>query len=197
PLGGNTLQRSITRFCIIDNNILIGVNGYRDLPNSRLGALVWKTTNGGNNWGFQDIDTSFRIGVLLSVDFINSNTGFAFQGNGVKTINGGGTILFTYIRKDESLIKGYFLEQNYPNPFNPITKIPYELKEPGYIVLKVYDITGRIIKELVNGRWGTGKYIADFDGTGLSSGTYFYRIEITGEATNERFSDSKKMVLIK
>jgi hypothetical protein len=54
-----------------------------------------------------------------------------------------------------------------------------------------------MVKELVNGNWGTAKYIADFDASGLSSGIYFYRIEITGLTSTDKFTDSKKMLLIK
>ncbi|MBK8552232.1 MAG: T9SS type A sorting domain-containing protein [Ignavibacteria bacterium] len=89
------------------------------------------------------------------------------------------------------------LYQNFPNPFNPVTSIPFELKTASHIKLRVYDIRGLMVTELVNGGWSAGKFISGFDGTNLSSGVYFYRIEITADNTSEKFFQTKRMVLIK
>jgi hypothetical protein len=85
----------------------------------------------------------------------------------------------------------YELSQNYPNPFNPITNIKYQIQKTGQVTLKIYDITGREIKTLVNEIKNPGSYIVTFNGTELSSGVYFYRIQ-SGD-----FVQVKKMVLIK
>ncbi|MEG8946487.1 T9SS type A sorting domain-containing protein [Rosettibacter firmus] len=82
------------------------------------------------------------------------------------------------------------LFQNYPNPFNPQTIISYRLSTINYVTIKVYDILGREIKTLVNGVKHPGKYDVIFDGSKLSAGVYYYRIQ----AGN--FSDTKKMLLI-
>lgn len=82
------------------------------------------------------------------------------------------------------------LFQNYPNPFNPQTIISYRLSTINYVTIKVYDILGREIKTLVNGVKYPGKYDVIFDGSKLSTGVYYYRIQ----AGN--FSDTKKMLLI-
>jgi hypothetical protein len=181
---------------ILNINTLWGVGGF-----SNAYGVMYKTTNGGANWGYQLADTSIHIGHYDFIYFLNDNLGWAYRLNsgGVHTFVGGSdTTFFTGLTSYSNIVPEKFsLGQNYPNPFNPVTKIPYEIKEPSYIVLKVYDITGRMVKELVNGKWGTAKYIADFDASGLSSGIYFYRIEITGQSTKEKFIDSKKMVMIK
>jgi len=91
----------------------------------------------------------------------------------------------------------FSLGQNYPNPFNPTTNIPFELKEPSHVTLKVFDVKGREVKELINGRWGTGKFIADFDASSLATGIYFYQIIVSGESTRQSFSATKKLMLIK
>lgn len=83
------------------------------------------------------------------------------------------------------------LSQNYPNPFNPVTKINFSVPKAGFISIKVYDINGKEIKNLVNEFKSAGNYFVNFDGSSLASGTYFYRIE-TGE-----FKEVKKMILIK
>jgi hypothetical protein len=87
--------------------------------------------------------------------------------------------------------KEYNLSQNYPNPFNPTTKINYALPKTGLVTMKIYDITGREIKVLVNEVKQAGYYSIDFNGSSLASGVYFYRI-IAGD-----FIVTKRMVLIK
>lgn len=83
------------------------------------------------------------------------------------------------------------LKQNYPNPFNPVTKIEYSIQMSADVKLSVYDVSGKHVNTLINEFQYPGTYSIDFAGTGLASGTYFYRIE-AGD-----FKDIKKMVLLK
>ena len=83
------------------------------------------------------------------------------------------------------------LGQNYPNPFNPTTQIPFEIKEAGDVTLKVYDMTGREVATLVNGYQSAGSHTVTFDGAGLSSGTYLYKLYGNG------FQFSRTMILMK
>ena len=83
------------------------------------------------------------------------------------------------------------LFQNYPNPFNPITKIRYELPERSFVTIKVYDLLGNEIMTLVNEEKPTGNYEVTFEGNGLASGIYYYRI------TAGDYSQTKKMILLK
>ena len=95
------------------------------------------------------------------------------------------------VKLESGRIQGYELLQNYPNPFNPITIIKYNIPEEGFVSLKVYDVLGNEITELVNEDQATGNYHVDFDGSGLTSGLYFYKL-ITDD-----FTAIKKMVLVK
>ncbi|HEY5123066.1 MAG TPA: hypothetical protein VIK14_04955, partial [Ignavibacteria bacterium] len=110
-------------------------------------GIMFKTTDGGNNWGFQYADTSIKLMEYAYINFVNRNIGWSYRRitGGVHTLVGGNdTTFFTGIKLVENFIpSGYTLGQNYPNPFNPSTNIPFELNESGYIILKVYDITGR------------------------------------------------------
>jgi len=87
--------------------------------------------------------------------------------------------------------KDFNLSQNYPNPFNPVTKINFALPKQGFVTLKIYDITGREVKTLVNEFKQSGYYSIDFNGSNLASGVYFYRIQ------SNDFVMTKRMVLIK
>lgn len=91
---------------------------------------------------------------------------------------------------DESPEK-FELIQNYPNPFNPTTSISFSLPKTEYVSLKVYNSLGEEVKELVNGFILEGNYKVIFDGSNLSSGLYFYKIE-----TSE-FKEVRKMMLLK
>ncbi len=87
--------------------------------------------------------------------------------------------------------EGYELKQNYPNPFNPSTKISFSIPDAGITTLKIYDMSGKEVAQLVNGTMNAGTYEYNFDGAGLSSGIYFYTLQ-SGE-----FTQTKKMNLIK
>jgi hypothetical protein len=90
------------------------------------------------------------------------------------------------------------LFQNYPNPFNPSTKINYNIANIGIVKIKVYDLLGREIVQLINEKHTPGKYKINFDGYNISSGVYFYKIEFLGtDGSVDNYYDVKKMVLIK
>ena len=82
------------------------------------------------------------------------------------------------------------LSQNYPNPFNPVTNLEFEISDLGFVSLKVYDILGKEVATLVYEKLSPGKYKVEFDGRGLTSGVYFYRL------TAGEFTETKRMMLI-
>lgn len=92
----------------------------------------------------------------------------------------------------------FTLQQNYPNPFNPSTTITFTIRNVGHGYIRplqtkliVYDILGREIKSLVNEVKSPGTYEVKFNGSDLSSGTYFYKITVGN------FTQTKKMLLVK
>jgi len=94
------------------------------------------------------------------------------------------------------------LSQNYPNPFNPSTIIKYQIPEPGFATLKVYDLLGSEIAILVNEEKPAGIYEVEFNATsatgGLPSGIYFYRLQVyPANGGAGRYAETKKMVLMK
>ena len=89
------------------------------------------------------------------------------------------------------LPEGFRLYQNYPNPFNPSTLIGYQLSGNNFVSLKIFDIAGKEISTIVNNNQPAGNYEVTFDGGGLSSGIYFYKLS-AGD-----FSETKKMSLVK
>jgi hypothetical protein len=85
----------------------------------------------------------------------------------------------------------FSLSQNYPNPFNPSTNISFELPEAGLVQLKVYNLLGQEVANLLDGRMNSGNHTVNFDASQLSSGVYIYRL-VAGN-----HSITKKMMLIK
>lgn len=83
------------------------------------------------------------------------------------------------------------LAQNYPNPFNPSTTINYTLKNSGPVNIRVYNVTGRLVQELVNDRKSAGEHVVSFDASNLASGIYIYRLQAEGKVL------IRKMTLIK
>jgi hypothetical protein len=83
------------------------------------------------------------------------------------------------------------LGQNYPNPFNPQTSIDYTVSKEGKVTLDVYDASGAKVRTLVSEVKKAGSYTASFEGTGMASGVYFYRLIAPG------INEYKKMVLLK
>ena len=97
----------------------------------------------------------------------------------------------TGITGNTGVLHSFELKQNYPNPFNPATEISFTLPENNFVTLKVYDMSGRLVKTLVNDFRTAGNYKVSFDGGGISSGIYFYKLE------SGQFTDVKKMILVK
>ncbi|MCE1164017.1 MAG: T9SS type A sorting domain-containing protein [Bacteroidetes bacterium] len=106
----------------------------------------------------------------------------------------------TGVRNEVTLLKSFSLKQNYPNPFNPSTTIKFSIpsdengkrkSENGLVSLKVYDVSGREIAVLANGKIHAGEYEIKFDGGHLPSGVYFCRLSA------DTYSEVIKMILLK
>jgi hypothetical protein len=85
--------------------------------------------------------------------------------------------------------------QNYPNPSNPKAKIDYEIPRESKVTIKLFDLLGREVMIILSEVKQEGYYTAEFDGSSLASGVYFYRVLAEGE--NQNFSKTLKMVLVK
>jgi len=95
------------------------------------------------------------------------------------------------VDKHLSVPSNYLLYQNYPNPFNPTTIINYQIPELSFVTIKVYDVLGREVAILVNEEKPVGSYEIEFDGSLLTSGIYFYKLQ-AGD-----FVETKKMILLR
>ncbi len=150
-------------------------------------GVIMRTSDAGANWTAQN---SGVPEILNDIWFTSPMVGYISCWNSkiLKTTNGG----ITFVQQIGNEIPGDFsLSQNYPNPFNPVTTINYEIRIKSLIRLSVFDLNGRLISELINQKQGPGTYSIEFDGKGLSSGVYFYKLR-AGD-----YSETRKMILAK
>ena len=182
--------------------------------NERNVSLNWVTAKEQNNAGFevQKSAVGSQNSDWVKVGFVTGNgnkstpTNYSFEDKKLSTgkynyrlkqIDYNGN--FEYFRLSSEIEIGvpkkFDISQNYPNPFNPVTKIDVDLPFDSKIMIKVYDISGREIKTLLNETKQAGYYTVDFNGSSMASGLYFYRI--IAEGNGQKYVITKKMVLIK
>ena len=154
------------------------------------------------------IDSTKRIGILtdtLFTDILDKGTKNVYYK--VTAIDSTGNesrasteISVTITNNDDAVITenySYELFQNYPNPFNPSTTISYSLKEPAEVRIKLYTITGELLKTIIESSKNKGYNETQIDLSAYSSGIYLYRLEVTGAGKIPVFNDLKKMVYVK
>lgn len=126
--------------------------------------------------------------IIGSTSYLGSD--FELNIVAIKTDSLGNTIVS--IKNSNSVFqKDFILYQNYPNPFNPNTKIKFTIPSSEFTSLKVYNISGKEISNLINSKIQAGSYEVVFDGSDLPSGVYYYKIK------SENFQQVRKMVLLK
>lgn len=86
--------------------------------------------------------------------------------------------------EEVAVVKEFSLSQNYPNPFNPATNITFILPESGFTELKIFDLLGREVATLIDGRKSAGEHTVQFNAASLSSGIYIYRLSTDNSSIN-------------
>ena len=173
--------------------------------------LNWQTATEVNNYGFEverrsnvnseTSDAWEKVGFVNGNGNSNSPKEYSYIDN---NLIGGGNFLYRLKQIDndgqfeysktveiELILNEYALYQNYPNPFNPVTNIRFQLPKESKVVIKVYNILGSEVIELLNEQKGPGIYEIDFNASNLPSGVYFYKI------STPEYSNTKKMIVLK
>jgi photosystem II stability/assembly factor-like uncharacterized protein len=177
---------------------IIGSGATRHLGGGIYKGIIWKSTNSGVNWNFQQPDTSYPYNIYKGLDFIDSLKGWS---SNIKTTNGGGPIYVTSIFPiGSNQISDYTLKQNYPNPFNSQTIIEFNLKKSSYVTLSVYNLLGQELLKIYDNRFlnpNSYKIDLNMSKAQLSGGIYIYRFTAIDANTNFVFTDSKKLIYLK
>jgi hypothetical protein len=155
---------------------------------------IYKTTNRGTSW------TTFSGGSLTAASTIRaitfratSSDSTVFAGASVGAI---GVHEYSYnlvgiTNPGSNIPKDFALHQNYPNPFNPSTNVVFDIPKASFVNITVFDVSGKVVKTLVNEQKTEGTYNVMFNASSLSSGIYFYKITVGN------FTATKKMILVK
>ncbi|OGU76915.1 MAG: hypothetical protein A2V93_07575 [Ignavibacteria bacterium RBG_16_34_14] len=170
------LFRSLTKY----NQYLIASVAFESIYISSDNGASWIPFNDGliNDWTF--VDLAINGSYIWSIR--------DFFGNAYRRPL---TDIVTSAGENENSVNDFILLQNYPNPFNPKTIIKYAVPMFSNVSLKVYDILRNEIAAIINEEKSAGNYEVNFDGTDLSSGVYFYRLQAG------TFTDTKKFILMK
>ncbi len=186
---------------------LIGVQSNRDGIGSKIEVFngtehFIRSTHCGHSYLSQNSGIlTIGVGTTLIVDSIiikwpsgtvdvmrNINTNRWYR------VEEGGTI--TNSEEKIYTAKSFSLEQNYPNPFNPSTKIKYSLAVDSKVTVKIFNILGQEVIELISENFSAGNHELEFNASNLQSGVYFYKLSANAiDGTN--FSSVKKMLLAK
>ncbi|MCX6133738.1 MAG: YCF48-related protein [Ignavibacteriales bacterium] len=152
------------------------------------GGATW-TIDGGSLWSPPN-NPPFEASIM-GLCFVDANTGWmsTYHGDLVKTTSGG-VITSVRLESKTETSQSFVLEQNYPNPFNPSTTIRYELSEPTYVSLSIYNMLGQLVSTLVDERKGPGCYQVQWT-TRVPSGIYLCQLRAGCLVA------TKKMIVVK
>ncbi len=197
-----------------ETQLPVELTSFEALAGDRSAILNWTTASETDNDGFfiersTDGENFVRVSQLIegagtspnSNDYTyndnNLNNGVHYTYrlidrdiNGMEYVNEMTAEVTPSFLGEAIVITEYKLHQNYPNPFNPSTNLIYDVLDQGMVTLKVYNVMGQEVTQLVNQPRENGRYAVSFDATGLSSGIYFYTVKVNN------FTDTKKMLLV-
>ncbi|MFA5403463.1 MAG: T9SS type A sorting domain-containing protein [Ignavibacteria bacterium] len=195
------------------NTNISGANGYQAMTTTSVGGgvaigLNILTFNTSGFHTFVGSTTPYRIGRIrfnITTPFYSDTMHFRNSPTQFPTVVYDSLVQLVYntsYQTGDPLITGvegfstqlpkeFQLYQNYPNPFNPVTSIKFDIPNSSFVTMKIYDVLGKQIADIVNQDMEPGRYEVNWDGTNLASGIYFYRIEA------KDFTKVMKMVLIK
>ena len=165
-----------------------GTNALAIVGGPSAAGMSATSTDGGTTWTQQTLPSGVQR--LYVVQFLNPGLGWA-AGNAGAILKWTGSPIVGVSDNAPFVPEGFSLNQNYPNPFNPSTTIAYAIPQSTTVTLKVYDMLGREVATLVQADQVAGSYTVRFDGSSLSSGIYYYKLQAGS------FTSTKSLTLVK
>lgn len=156
---------------------------------SQQGNLVWMTTYNGLANGL-DIGRALEKDNLNNIYVCGTSAGILYQEGDYVVIKYSQLIGIKKI--SNNIAESFVLQQNFPNPFNSITKIRFSIANKSFVILKVYDVLGKLKDLLINQEVLPSEYELTFDGSSYSSDVYFYQL-----IADDKIIDCKKLVILK
>jgi len=195
--GGNNNWIVLNLEGIISNKSAIGA--IVKLKTEISGNPVWQMRKvvGQNGYCGQNLQVHFGLGDATNIDSLV----IEWPSRIIQIVNDGVINQYNSVIEDTTLVSvnsktnfqpvGFKLFQNYPNPFNPTTQIGYLIEAPNYVTLKVYDVVGNEVANLVDNYKSAGKHFISWDAKDQKSGVYFYTL------ISSNHQESKKMILLR
>jgi hypothetical protein len=166
-----------TKFYVLVND---GTIGWRSI-------LDWNASDSDNLYTSEvSLSLSQYFGKKIRIAYVYEfSDGYEVALDDIRVVSPSG------IENSEKQVSGLELHQNYPNPFNPSTKISFSIGEASAVKLSVFNHKGELVRNIFDGRLDNGNHSYDLDGSDLTSGIYFYKLETKNE------SSMKKMIMLK
>ena len=150
---------------------------------------VFYTTNGGTSWAV--LGSKLPNSPVFDINYHLATHKLVAATHGRSLFSIDLTNLISGFPASEKHYKSFDVSQNYPNPFNPSTSVRIEISSKRNLIVKLFDITGKLVKELDNSVYEAGSHIIKIDGSSLRSGIYFVKIDA------DELSKTVKIVLVK
>jgi hypothetical protein len=160
-------------------------------------GTVLRTNDGGLTWSLQNSGTSH---VLEDVYFFDNNIGLAVGSNGtiLRTETGGVvSVRDSHPSPPHRFSEPFILYPNHPNPFNASTAISFLLLEPSQVMLKIFNVKGEEVAEIVKASLSAGQHIYFWQTTDVASGIYFYRLSVWPAGKQMPVHETHKMLLLR
>ena len=198
-LSSVVVDTSIPGFGMIAAPIKFNV---RNMTKNRIASVAYNDAHGDSTIGPQDevdilepdetgnLRLSWALRFIALAGDILPGPGDVFRLQTVKPVSSSDVYQFTGVVSSVTEIRAapaFSLEQNYPNPFNPVTTIRYSLASTVPVQLTVYDILGKRVAVVLNERQEAGEHRVTFNGRGLASGVYFYRLQAGSFVQTKKF----------
>lgn len=186
--NNDTIDVDVSGWDISNAQNVNNMFAYSTLSTERYDSLLvgWSQLNLNSDLTFNAGDSHYSDAGATARQSIIDNFGW--------TINDGGYVepeTEVSNEVDEETLIDFALQQNYPNPFNPSTNISFDLPQSSNVTLEVFDMMGKRVATLVNGRVAAGSHQVTFNATNLASGIYIYRLNAGS------FVQTRKLTLIK
>ena len=156
-------------------------------------CLIWeslKSVEADNVIGLLNADPMFADTANGDYTLLSSSPGKSAGTDGLDLGYIPSGLLTSVEKTDLNIPENIILFQNYPNPFNPTTNIQFAIPQNGFVTLKVFNVLGEEVTELINKELVSGTYNVNFDASKLTSGIYFYTL------TSGNYVQTKKMMLL-
>jgi uncharacterized repeat protein (TIGR02543 family) len=185
----NTLSVLISG-CVLTTNMTEGANAVinrtPDHPDYDYGAQVTVLASAGKNWVFSYWNDDSTDTLAVKLVYVNNS----------KLLKANFRLQAEIKKENDVMPETFALQQNFPNPFNPTTEIRYDLPQPEYVTIDIFDVRGRWVTTLVDMQMPAGSYKVIWDavdsaGTRMPTGLYFYKM------TAGSFREIRRMVLLK